>query len=501
MKNVVIIGGGLGGLFTGALLSKNGYKVTVLEKNRIIGGGLQCFRRKGVEFETGMHILGGFQEGGNVGKICHYLGILDKLSIMNTDPAVMDMITSLPSKRVYNIPQGRERFTGYFSALFPNEAAGIKNYVNDIYALADEVDLFYLREQKSSILSLSEKFLMPADELIASHIDNSELRYILAYMAPMYAGIKGHTPAYIHALINVLYIDGASMFVGGSQQLADLLAGVIENGGGEVLSGSKVEKILVEERAVKGVVTEDGREFAGADWYISAIHPALMVDMIEGKAFTKSYRTRLKELPNSYSTFTVYVKFKEESFPFMNHPSYLKDDNSSMWNLQQFDDAWPRGFMYITSPVKNQGPYAEKMTINCVMDFSVVERWKDTVTGRRGADYEGFKERCKERVLAKMERLYPNFRNMIDYCFTSSPLTIRDYYGSVNGALYGYLKDCNNITACQVPIYTKVSNLLLTGQNNNLHGICGVPLTAIDTAEVIVGKNMIVKAINESVMR
>ena len=90
---------------------------------------------------------------------------------------------------------------------------------------------------------------------------------------------------------------------------------------------------------------------------------------------------------------------------------------------------------------------------------------------------------------------------MIDYCFTSSPLTIRDYYGSVNGALYGYLKDCNNITACQVPIYTKVSNLLLTGQNNNLHGICGVPLTAIDTAEVIVGKNMIVKAINESVMR
>lgn len=501
MNDVVIIGGGLGGLFTGALLSKNGYRVTVLEKNRIIGGGLQCFKRNGVEFETGMHILGGFQEGGSVGKICHYLGIFDKLSIIHTDPAVMDMITSLPSERVYNIPQGRDRFIEYFSALFPNEASGIKNYVNDIYTLADEVDLFYLREQSGSIFSHSEKFLMPADELIASHIYDDELRDILAYMAPMYAGIKGHTPAYIHALINVLYIDGASMFIGGSMQLAELLAGVIEDGGGDVLSGCKVEKILVEEKAVKGVVTENGRIFAGADWYISAIHPALMVDMIDGKAFTKSYRTRLKELPNGYSTFTVYVKFKERSFPFINHPSYLKDDDSSMWNLQQFDDAWPRGFMYITSPVKNQGAYADKMTINCVMDFSVVERWKDTFTGRRGADYEEFKEMCKERVLAKMERLYPSFRNTIEFCFTSSPLTVRDYYGSVNGALYGYLKDCKNIAASQIPIYTKVSNLLLTGQNNNLHGICGVPLTAIDTAEVIVGKNKIVKAINESAMR
>lgn len=497
MKSVVIIGGGLGGLFTGALLSKNGYRVTVLEKNRIIGGGLQCFRRMGTDFETGMHILGGFQRGGSIRRICSYLGIFDKLSVMDTDPSAMDMITSVPSGRVYRIPQGREQFVEYFSSLFPSEASGIKNYVDDLYALADEVDLFYLREQGNNIFSHGEKFLMPADELIASHVENAELRDVLAYMAPMYAGIKGHTPAYIHALINVLYIDGASMFVGGSQQLADLLAGVVRDGGGEVCPASNVVRISVEDRLVREVATDDGRVFAGADIYISAIHPALMVDMIDGKAFTKSYRERLKGLPNGYSTFTLYIKFKENAFPFINHPSYLKDDDSSMWNLQQFDDQWPRGFMYLTPPVNNQGAYAEKMIINCVMDFSVVERWKDTVTGRRGADYEAFKECCKERVIKKMERLYPDFRDTVAGCFTSSPLTIRDYFGTVNGALYGYVKDCLNIAASQVPIYTKVSNLLLTGQNNNLHGICGVPLTAIDTTEAIVGKNMIIKKINE----
>ena len=41
MKTAVIIGGGLGGLFTGGVLAKEGFKVTVLEKNVTAGGGLQ----------------------------------------------------------------------------------------------------------------------------------------------------------------------------------------------------------------------------------------------------------------------------------------------------------------------------------------------------------------------------------------------------------------------------------------------------------------------------
>jgi all-trans-retinol 13,14-reductase len=64
MNSVVIIGGGLGGLFTGAILAKEGLKVYVVEKNATIGGGLQTFRRFGEEFDTGMPIVGGFQKGG-----------------------------------------------------------------------------------------------------------------------------------------------------------------------------------------------------------------------------------------------------------------------------------------------------------------------------------------------------------------------------------------------------------------------------------------------------
>ena len=51
-NDVIIIGGGLGGLFTGALLAREGRSVTIVEKNAAIGGGLQSFHRFGSTFDT-----------------------------------------------------------------------------------------------------------------------------------------------------------------------------------------------------------------------------------------------------------------------------------------------------------------------------------------------------------------------------------------------------------------------------------------------------------------
>jgi all-trans-retinol 13,14-reductase len=45
--DVVIVGSGLGGLVSGYILSKNGYKVIIVEKNHQIGGCLQTFKRNG----------------------------------------------------------------------------------------------------------------------------------------------------------------------------------------------------------------------------------------------------------------------------------------------------------------------------------------------------------------------------------------------------------------------------------------------------------------------
>ena len=495
-QKAVIIGGGLGGLFTGAFLSKEGVEVTVLEKNNVIGGGLQCFKRNETCFETGMHILGGFHPGGNLYRICAYLGILDKLEIRHTDADAMDAILYGEDGSCYVLPTGKDAFTRYLQQQFPADSEGIKRYMDAMYALSYEVDAFYLRSSEMSLFSHSDDFFMPADEFIAQYVSDRRLRDLLAYMSPMYGGIAGHTPAYVHALINVLYINGSSQFVDGSQQLADRLAEVIESCGGHVIAGDAVESVKVVDRVVESVMTKSKKQYVG-DWYISDVHPATLFALTGDGAFPRIYVNRIKEIPNSYSAFSVYIKFKPESYPYVNHPCYFQENYETVWNLGEYtEDSFPQGFMFITPPTHNQGPWANRMIINCVMPFDAVRQWEHTTIGHRGNDYVEWKERLTNKVIAKMDMLKPGFRDAIDVSFASSPLTIRDYYGVKEGSLYGHRCDCKNMLQSQMPIATKVRNLLLTGQNVNLHGICGVPLTAIETAEAIVGRGVILDKIN-----
>ena len=497
-KHVVIIGGGVGGLFTGALLARNGCRVTVLEKNRIIGGGLQCFMRRGELYETGMHILGGFQEGGCLNKICRYLGIMDLLNIRPTDDDAIDAITYWEGgPTTYRIPCGRQRFVSYLSGLFPKETVGLRRYVDTLYRIADEIDLFNLRRPVEGFVDHGPEFLMPADQLIAQYVTDFRLRDLLAYMNPMYGGVAGHTPAYIHAMINVLYIEGSSLFGGGGQHLADALAEVIRDGGGEVLTSDAVVHIATADRQVQKVITCSGREYVG-DIYVSDIHPTTLLRLANEGAFPRAYRMRLEEIPNTYSAFVLYLKFRPGTVPYVNHPCYYQERYGLVWQHAENYEApdWPLGFMYLTPPDKKQGPYASRMTVNCLMSFDELRQWTDTTVGHRGPEYEAWKEWNVQRIMAKLERLLPGISDCVEYRFAASPLTIRDYYGSKEGTLYGYRQDCENMALSQLHIATKLRNLLLTGQNIYLHGICGVPLTAIVTAEAILGPGVLLEQIN-----
>ena len=494
-QNVVIIGGGLGGLFTGAILAKEGLHVTVLEKNATIGGGLQTFRRFGEVFDTGMHVIGGLQPGGNIWHICRYLGILDQISIRDVDAEGMDHLYFSEDQRHYVIPKGREAFVSSLATQFPEEADGLQRYVDAIFALSEEVDLFYLRPARTDMVSHSEAFLTAADDLIARYIRDERLRSILAYMNPLYGGRGQQTPAYVHAIISVLYISGTSRFVGGSSHFADLLAEVITKQGGEVVTGDGVEWIEVQERQVQYVKTRKGRTYQ-ADWYISDVHPCTLIRLMDQKALPKSYRERLDSIPNAYSAFSLYVKMKPDTFPYMNYSEYFMTRYADVWHFGDSEKPWPLGFMLMTPPEPEQGPYSRKVLVTAPMTFDHVRRWEDTTTGHRGADYEAWKQEMADRLLTQVEELHPGFREQMMAVNTSSPLTIRDYYGVKEGAISGFSKDCRNITLSMVPVVTKVRNLLLTGQNNNLHGFCGVPLTAILTCEAILGQNYVLEKIH-----
>ena len=500
-QSVVIIGGGLGGLFTGAILAKEGLAVTVLEKNTTIGGGLQTFRRFGETFDTGMHVIGGMRPGGNIHRICEYLGIMDKVNILDVDDQCTDRLYFAEDHSFYDIVRGRQGFVSSLSAYFPEERANLEAYVDAIFAIVDEVPLFKLQPYEGGMPMHSSDFMMSADAFIAKYIKNTKLRSVLAYMNPLYGGRGNQTPAYVHAIINVLYIEGASRFVGGSSRFADLLADVITDNGGSVISGDGVEWIEVDdERRVEHVRTRSGKRYS-ADWYISAIHPCTLLRLMPDKALPKAYRMRLDSIPNAYSAFSLYIKFKPGTFQYINHSEYYMTKYEDIWNFGSSDRQWPLGFLFMTPPENNQGEYASKALVTAPMLFDEVRRWENTTVGRRGDDYAKWKEQQAEKLLRLISEIHPNLVDCIEAMNTASPLTIRDFYGVKEGSLCGFSKDWKNMALSQLPVVTKVKNLLLTGQNNNLHGFCGVPLTAIQTCEAILGINHVVNNINHAVSR
>ena len=496
-QSIIIIGGGIGGLFCGAILSKEGYNVKVFEQHYRVGGGLHQFKREGVEFETGMHIIGTFQSGGLLNKICSYLGIMDKLSILPSNDDCFEFFQIGSDQKTYRYAKGAERFIETLALEFPEERENIRRYVDAMYDIVKESKMFNL-EISDYTAQYLPKFMMSVGDFINSFTENEKLRAVLALSNPLYSGDQFKTPAYVHVIINTLFIEGASRFVGGSQQLADVLCSLIQQSGGDVFVKKGVKHIEIKDKEIDYIVTSDGEKHQ-ADWYISAIHPSSMFELMDTSKIQRSYWQRINSIPNSYSAFILFIVFKPDSFPYMNYTGYYIDDYSQVWKHGEYiPEEFPNGMMYITPPETMSDKYAKKMIINCIMNFDAVKEWENTTVGKRGEEYIMFKKRCEKQILDKMEKIFPDIRSSIKSVYSASPLTIRDFYNQKEGSLYGVKKDCNNIALSQIPVRTKLKNLLLTGQNVNLHGIVGTPLTAVYTCAELLGLEYLLNEINQS---
>ena len=95
VPHVVIIGAGIGGLTTAALLLKSGLQVTVFEAQNYPGGSAGTFFHKGYRFDAGATLAGGFFENGPHQTISRLLNI--EFPVKPVDPA---WIVHLPGKKV-----------------------------------------------------------------------------------------------------------------------------------------------------------------------------------------------------------------------------------------------------------------------------------------------------------------------------------------------------------------------------------------------------------------
>lgn len=492
--DVVIVGTGLGGLICGYILSKNGYSVCLLEKNRQIGGCLQTFTRKGIKFDTGMHYIGSMEPGQILHRFFTYLQLANsvKLRKLNTDG--FDVISYKDD--IYKYGMGFDNFIDTLAKKFPNERENISNYIRGIRDIAQASPLYNLREINAPTFIEASYIKSSVNNYINSVTNNPDLRNVLVANCSLYAGIADKTPLYIHALINNFYIQSAWRIIGGSDTIASSLANSIRHFGGDIFTETEVDKFDTSDKEVLSVTLTNGEKIFG-DKYISNIHPQATIERIESHMIRRAYRDRINSLENTISTFTLFMIFKPNTVKYLNY-NFYKHNVEDVWSTAYYtSEDWPRSFLYMHQADTPKQDYANSGQIIAYMNYNDVVRWENTTVGHRGSDYDEFKRQKAEILLAQLEKAFPGTIQNIDSYYTSSPLTYRDYTYTKDGSTYGVLRDCNFPTQTLVSQRTKIPNLYLTGQNINSHGILGVTIGAIITCAEFLGINQIIKEINE----
>jgi all-trans-retinol 13,14-reductase len=496
--DVLIIGTGMGGLVAANILSREGYRVCMVEKNKQLGGCLQIYVRNKVIFDSGVHYIGGLDKGQNLYQIFNYLGLMDKLRLEKMDPA-FDHILIDGDDKEYRIMQGYGAFEQEMIREFPNEAPAIARYIATMQDICDRFPLYRLRTDGNAS-EKQEAMGISAKQFIESITTNDKLRKVLAGNNMLYAGKGEATPLYIHALTVNSYMESSWRCMQGGSQIASLLSKNVSDAGGTIIRNREVKKLIVEDGIVTTALLSDSTKIQ-AGHFISNSTPANTYRMIEGSGIRPATRKRVESMETTVSSFILNIVLKKNHFPYLNHNYYFQQ--GSPWKMESYTaENWPLGYAIYGAPGADKD-FASGITIFAYMRYDEVRPWVtsfNTVSSKqdRGVGYEEFKIKKAEQLLDKVEEKFPGLRKSILHTYTSTPLSFRDYIGNADGNLYGTAKDYREPLGTLISAKTKIPNLYLTGQYLNLHGILGTAISGLITSIALTGKSDFIEKIRNA---
>ncbi|MDL2309164.1 NAD(P)/FAD-dependent oxidoreductase [Bacteroidales bacterium OttesenSCG-928-B11] len=481
--DAVIIGSGLGGLECGYILAKNGLSVCVLEQHHQLGGCLQTFTRGQTTFDTGFHFVGGLKEGQPLHTLFSYFDLLG-LSWHQLDEEAFAQVYI--GDKSWMIPSGFDRYADYLSSQFPKERKHVTDFADFLKQVSDHtLDAFSdpqnnpnaLLMERSAYRFLNEKF---DDPLLKSVISGASFSMDLCAET---------LPLYVFAQINSSFIQSTWKLKGGGSLLVERLADNIRKMGGTVLTSTKVTKLIERGGRIRSVVIND-LEQIDCNNVISDIHPAITMDLLdENSSIRPIYKKRLRKLENSRGIFTVHLQLKNGSVPYQNRNIFVHP-NEDIWLIKPTENSSDSMLVNYKVP-EDDSPFVENIDLLTFINWDEISKWENSFIGRRGADYQEYKIRKAEKMIEIAQQKIPELRGNIKKYFTSTPLTYRDYTGSWQGSAFGIQKNFEHLMFTMLTPKTQIENLLLTGQNLNLHGILGVSMTSLFTCAHLIGKENI----------
>lgn len=463
--DAVIIGAGNGGLTAAAGLAQKGLNVLMLERHNIPGGCATSFCRGRFEFEVALHQLSGMgtpEKPGPLRMSLASLGVLDDLEFVEME----DLYSVLmPDGFRLTLKADRNRAVSTLEKRFPHEREAISRFFDLSYQYANEMlATFFFKDPAPS----REKYpvlysyaFRPADEVIDEIFSDPLLKLIISVYWG-YLGLPTNRLSFAYiAMLFFVYMEFKPFHIkGGSQALSNALADKFISQGGTARFNCGVDKIVVENGAVKGVVTEHGEKIETGYVISNASQVTTYTYLIDPEDVPVKALREMGGRSLSPSAFTLFAGFDCEP-----HELGITETTNFLINNRDTGDGVIRRMNRVEID-------DELMVMSCYdvadPEFSPPGTCQaNMVTLKYGApwmripptQYHRVKYRCAEAMLRRVEAVFPGVREHMEELEVGTPLTHMRYLGHPEGAIYGFEQ------------YTKDSMFFQPGRSSPVEGL------------------------------
>ncbi|WP_394248018.1 phytoene desaturase family protein [Arthrobacter pityocampae] len=256
-KDVVVIGGGIGGLATSALLAREGHRVTLLEKRNEVGGRAGSWEQDGFRFDTGpsWYLMPEV--------IDHFFKLMgtsaaEQLELVKLDPGYRVIFEE--GFDTVDVPADREAVTKLFESLETGAGEQLSKYLDsaeDAYEIAKKRFLYstfqsFLPFLRPDVLKrlprIGALLLQPLQSFVEKRFKDPRIQQILGYPAVFLGSSPFDAPSMYHLMSHLDLDDGVLYPMGGFTTLIAAMRRVAESAGVEIRTGADVVSIDTDAR-------------------------------------------------------------------------------------------------------------------------------------------------------------------------------------------------------------------------------------------------------------
>ncbi len=432
MYDVIIVGGGLGGLTAGAKLAKAGKKVFLVEQHDRPGGCATTFNRKDYVMEVGLHEMDGLHPRDIKTKVFRDLGIFKRVEFLK----LPEFYRFVNGRQDIVIPHDSEEAKTILAEHFPDEISGIEAYFTDVL------------NARKIISAASEDPLKNVGDWLDSIINNNDLKLALLGNLGYYHDDPYTLSYYYYITAQGAYYAGRANFIkGGSQQLSFALVDIIQENGGTVRLNALATKIQYKNDKPSGIeyqcmIKKEVKEVVEAEIIvINSSLPGLAQNLLpEGKG--DSLQSAMQNLKIGASLLTVYYGFKHplQDIGCKNYSTFIYDESVKAQsdilpnNKSGFDT---RSFTFVDYGQVDSGlaPVGKSVGAVCCIDY--LSDWENL--SRK--EYKNRKNQAASHFTARLDKLMPGFADAVDYVEVGTSSTVLRYTLNPAGAVYGFAQN------------------------------------------------------------